>query len=390
MKILIGVAILVFSISLFHLIRIIANEKEEEWEVIRKEKEERRLAKEQDKKRLEELKLKANEESRRKREEEELKREKIRKLEEEKKKELIKEAERLKQEKLEQKRRERTVEEERISSYIKSPTFKNFIIGMQKEAAVFNNRFEFFYKLEKECREIYGANDKIRNIQGVRNAGLSYVYWCSKGICIKAKEEPVKYICKYFNIYMDKNTLKSLERLQENLHEMERIMNYLPQERERIANKVKKEIPIIVRIRYMDSIWKFVGARELDKNMKLPIADFHFKYQSPQGRTNHTEKIILDHQLISEIIAYMKDDIAYKETMQYQRSLMTPALRKKIMKNDDYTCRYCGVSKKDHPSIQLEVDHIIPVSKGGLTEEDNLQTLCLRCNRGKGAKIYAT
>lgn len=390
MKILIIVAIIVFSVSLYRLFTIIAEEKEEEWEVIRKEKEERRLAKEQDKKRLEEVKLKAKEESRRKREEEELKREEIRRLEEEKKKELIREAERLKQEKLAQEKRERTVEEERISGYIKSQSFKSFILKMQKEAAVFNNRFEFFYKLEKECREIYGANDKIRNIQGVRNAGLSYVYWCSKGICIKAKEEPVKYICKYFNIYMDKNTLKSLERLQENLHEMERIMNYLPQERERIANKVKKEIPIIVRIRYMDSIWKFVGARELDKNMKLPIADFHFKYQSPQGRTNHTEKFILDHQLISEIIAYMKDDITYKETMQYQRSLMTPALRKKIMKNDNYTCRYCGVSKKDHPSIQLEVDHIIPVSKGGLTEEDNLQTLCLRCNRGKGAKIYAT
>ncbi|HJB68761.1 MAG TPA: HNH endonuclease [Candidatus Fournierella excrementigallinarum] len=37
----------------------------------------------------------------------------------------------------------------------------------------------------------------------------------------------------------------------------------------------------------------------------------------------------------------------------------------------------------------LEIDHIIPVSKGGRTEEDNLQTLCWKCNRSKGDKIIS-
>lgn len=37
----------------------------------------------------------------------------------------------------------------------------------------------------------------------------------------------------------------------------------------------------------------------------------------------------------------------------------------------------------------LEVDHIVPVSKGGLSEPENLQTLCWRCNRAKGAKMPA-
>ena len=41
------------------------------------------------------------------------------------------------------------------------------------------------------------------------------------------------------------------------------------------------------------------------------------------------------------------------------------------------------------PNLLLEVDHIVPVSKGGLSEPENLQTLCWRCNRTKGAKMPA-
>ena len=44
-------------------------------------------------------------------------------------------------------------------------------------------------------------------------------------------------------------------------------------------------------------------------------------------------------------------------------------------------------SLSKEPNLLLEIDHILPVSKGGLTTEDNLQTLCWRCNRSKGAKI---
>ena len=46
----------------------------------------------------------------------------------------------------------------------------------------------------------------------------------------------------------------------------------------------------------------------------------------------------------------------------------------------DQPCAYCGTD------ISVEVDHIIPVSQGGLSERDNLAPACYRCNQEKAAK----
>ncbi|BAY37759.1 type III restriction enzyme res subunit [Nostoc sp. NIES-2111] len=52
-----------------------------------------------------------------------------------------------------------------------------------------------------------------------------------------------------------------------------------------------------------------------------------------------------------------------------------------IKERDDYTCLCCGVNNK---LGKLQIDHIKPVSMGGITALDNLQTLCDVCNRSKG------
>ena len=66
------------------------------------------------------------------------------------------------------------------------------------------------------------------------------------------------------------------------------------------------------------------------------------------------------------------------------RSSISKALRYKILKRDRFTCQACGARA---PDVELEVDHIIPVSKGGTDDESNLTTLCKACNRGKSNKI---
>lgn len=50
--------------------------------------------------------------------------------------------------------------------------------------------------------------------------------------------------------------------------------------------------------------------------------------------------------------------------------------RFEIFKRDLFTCQYCG---NHPPKTVLEIDHIIPVSKGGDNSQDNLITSCFVC-----------
>jgi len=63
------------------------------------------------------------------------------------------------------------------------------------------------------------------------------------------------------------------------------------------------------------------------------------------------------------------------------------ALRYKILSRDRFRCVTCGASPAKDVTVELHVDHIHPWSLGGQNVEDNLRTLCERCNLGKGAKI---
>lgn len=59
------------------------------------------------------------------------------------------------------------------------------------------------------------------------------------------------------------------------------------------------------------------------------------------------------------------------------RTVIPEQLRNRIYERDNYRCVLCGSSS------ELQLDHIIPFSKGGRTEEANLRTLCKSCNLRK-------
>ena len=75
-----------------------------------------------------------------------------------------------------------------------------------------------------------------------------------------------------------------------------------------------------------------------------------------------------------------------KEKKSKRRRTHIPrGMRHEVFKRDNYTCVECGARKED--GATLHVDHIIPVSKGGTDELDNLQTLCSDCNLNKSDVI---
>jgi 5-methylcytosine-specific restriction endonuclease McrA len=73
-----------------------------------------------------------------------------------------------------------------------------------------------------------------------------------------------------------------------------------------------------------------------------------------------------------------------------------------VLERDNWTCQYCGVkaNPKDYDRLRyrgvdtiqyeggvvLNVDHIIPRSKGGKNTLDNLKTACFACNQNKKHK----
>ena len=55
-----------------------------------------------------------------------------------------------------------------------------------------------------------------------------------------------------------------------------------------------------------------------------------------------------------------------------------------ILEERDTHCKYCNLHIKTYG---YELDHIHPISKGGLHDFDNLQLICSTCNRKKGNKL---
>lgn len=60
-----------------------------------------------------------------------------------------------------------------------------------------------------------------------------------------------------------------------------------------------------------------------------------------------------------------------------RRHYVSAKKRKEIFKRDNYTCELCG---NKYDISELQIDHKIPLYKGGSLEDDNLQTTCVECN----------
>jgi hypothetical protein len=105
-------------------------------------------------------------------------------------------------------------------------------------------------------------------------------------------------------------------------------------------------------------------------------------YTTLKGTKNYSAQRRIE---MSAIFSRIKMQNEAEQSITYQRSLMTSSKRYDIMKRDNFRCKLCGRNADE--GVKLEVDHIIPVSKGGKSVDSNLRTLCRECNQGKKAKL---
>ena len=72
--------------------------------------------------------------------------------------------------------------------------------------------------------------------------------------------------------------------------------------------------------------------------------------------------------------------IEYDKFQQRQEKVS----RRNILIRDEYRCQYCG---KQFTTAQLSVDHVIPRSKNGASNWENLVACCSKCNTKKGGRL---
>lgn len=71
---------------------------------------------------------------------------------------------------------------------------------------------------------------------------------------------------------------------------------------------------------------------------------------------------------------------------QISRVPIPPKIRHQVFERDGFRCCDCGASPQEE-DVRLEVDHKIPLARGGSNDIDNLRTLCRPCNIGKAARL---
>ena len=92
------------------------------------------------------------------------------------------------------------------------------------------------------------------------------------------------------------------------------------------------------------------------------VSNYERKVRSPSFEMN-----------LPSVIA-LKNFITHRENPNFTRF--------NVFLRDKFACQYCG-SKKD-----LTFDHLLPKSKGGVTDWENVVTACSTCNVKKGGRFF--
>lgn len=243
--------------------------------------------------------------------------------------------------------------------------------------------FEDCSPLSDECLEM---GMKLIEDVGEFNAyidemGLNQTYNCSSSVVSNAENQMVKYLMKYSNIEIGIRHMEELDFCIEYLVLLDEFRLKIKE----LRKMIMEYLPWYVQIFATDDKMPYVVCG-LQRNCdKIKMPEFEFLYVSPAGRSSRECCIPITKGLLITIQQSVAKKLTKTEHTKAQRSAMTNDLREAIKKRDNYTCCICHNSVYEEPNLLLEVDHIVPIAKGGKTEASNLQTLCWRCNRLKSS-----
>src|SRR5664279_4825768 len=213
--------------------------------------------------------------------------------------------------------------------------------------------------------------------------GASNVHNCSLQVVRNASADPFKYLIKYFDIKADEVQLTNVENLGETIARLEGAVANLHQREASITSSFNP--PGFILKHYKKEFMEQVGVNLSPISVPFPV--YVFEYVSAGGNSSQKTTVTLNTPSIDALIETLSEKIRFKSSAAGQRALMTAKFREFIKSRDQHTCRQCAVSIYMEPHLLLEVDHVIPVSRGGMSTQENLQTLCWRCNRSKSNKI---
>lgn len=284
---------------------------------------------------------------------------------------------------------------QQIIEYYESPNFLKIketcevLMSSQKEFNEYiNEKVQFISQLfgTRIVRDETIADDEYNYIRPYKKTITPFTAEVSSTVFASAENNPLEYIIKYFytNKKLYPEQIKKLYQLVEELETLSEarqiIENYKIEYQQYLG-----DVPDFIMKNDEAGFYSRLGFATI--NESVLIVEYKFSYTSNGGMVQRSFTIPMKEETIIELIKALENKLTISAFIKEQRTLMTKKIREFIKTRDNFTCCNCNNSTEVEPNLLLEIDHIIPVSKGGETIEENLQTLCWKCNRAKSNKI---
>ena len=134
------------------------------------------------------------------------------------------------------------------------------------------------------------------------------------------------------------------------------------------------------QIDYYKQITKNMPGKVLTKNKVVTYQNDKFTLNAPNFTVEQRKNLI---KICNEKVKKYQEKFGDKIWIHRARSsrVIPGSMRYNVLKKAKNRCELCGIHKDEKA---LDVDHIVPINKGGPNVIENMQALCYTCNSQKG------